>query len=739
MSDSRVAGLYRLNVSERIAELERLGWLSSVQAQELRGGTQVLSAASADKMIENVFGVFGLPFALAPNFVINGQDCIVPLVIEEPSVVAALSSAARLARETGGFVTECDESLLIGQIHVTNFTDCDSALKSLRAAESALIDTADKVHPRLRARGGGVRSMEFRALELPDGLPLLAVHVLVDTCDAMGANLVNAICEQIAPLITDICGGDVALRILSNLTDRSIVKARVRYLVTTLGDNGMDGEFVRDGIVLASDIALVDPHRATTHNKGIMNGIDALAIATGNDWRALEAGAHAYAARNGSYSPLARWWVGSEGELLGEIEIPLKTGIVGGTLDLNPAATLGIAVAGAGSAQQLSAMMAAVGLAQNFSALRALVSSGIQKGHMKLHARSIAASIGTPDDRFDEVVAKLVASGEVKNWKAQEILDGLASDDVRSDVNSSVAAGKVILFGEHAVVYGRHALALPIGGAVRANVVAASDETTINVRDWGLRKVIDKSSSQGIDAAIALIIERCGANDDDFEINVDSRLPRGMGLGSSAAMAVAITRAFGRCLSIELDDERVNAIAFECEKLAHGTPSGIDNTLATYDQAMLFCNKDELEMQPLTLAEVPPLLIALSHDMGSTLEQIEGVRLRHGQNASYYDALFDQIDEMSQKGAALLLQRNYQECGLLMNICHGLLNAIGVSTPELERMVALARRHGAAGAKLTGAGGGGAMVAMCPGNIDAVRDALEKAGYRTLRLSEFAN
>jgi hydroxymethylglutaryl-CoA reductase len=725
-------------VHERVGELERLGWLTAAQAAELRGGTQILSAARADKMVENVLGVFGLPFAIAPNFIIDGQDCMVPLVVEEPSVVAALSSAARLARESGGFVTECDESLLIGQIHVTGVADRSAALSSLRASASALIDAANKVHPRLQSRGGGVKEIEFRALELPDGSPFLAVHVLVDTCDAMGANLVNTICEFVAPKITDICGGDIALRILSNLTDRSLVTAHVRYSLAALGDDGMDGEAVRDGIVLASNIASVDPYRATTHNKGVMNGIDALAIATGNDWRALEAGAHAYAARNGSYSPLTRWTVGSGGELLGAIEIPLKTGIVGGTLVLNRATALGLAIAAAGSAQQLSAMMAAVGLAQNFSALRALVTSGIQKGHMKLHARSIAASVGTPDDQIDEVVDKLVASGDVKNWKALEILEGLTAENVRLDVNSSSAAGKVILFGEHAVVYGRHALALPITDAVRATVLAAKDTTTLTVRDWGLEKVIDKSSKQGIDAAIALIIERVAAHD-DFEIIVDSRLPQGMGLGSSAAIAVAIVRAFGRFLGNELDDVRVNAIAFECEKLAHGTPSGIDNTLATYNQAMLFCNKNDVEMQPLELAEVPPLLIAFSHDTGSTHEQVEGVRLRYAQNSSQYDAMFDQIDEISQQGAALLLARKYEECGRLMNICHGLLNGIQVSTPELERMIALARSSGAAGAKLTGAGGGGAMIALCPDNIDAVGQALERAGYRTLNLPEFTN
>lgn len=739
MSDSRVAGLYKLSVTDRIAELERRGWLSSAQAHELLAGRQILSAATADKMIENVCGVFGLPFAIAPNFIVDGQDCIVPLVVEEPSIVAALSSSARLARDAGGFVTKCEESLLIGQIHVTGLADRDAALASLRASASALVDAADQVHPRLHARGGGVRELEFRALALPDGTPFLAVHVLVDTCDAMGANLVNTICEVVAPLITDICGGTASLQILSNLTDRSVVKAHVRYSQAGLAGNGLDGASVRDGIILASDIALVDPYRATTHNKGIMNGIDALAIATGNDWRAIEAAAHAYAAREGAYSPLARWSADSQGDLLGEIEIPLKTGIVGGTLELNPAAALGLAIAAVGSAGQLASMMAAVGLAQNFAALRALATSGIQEGHMKLHARSLAASVGTPDERFDEVVEKLIASGEVKNWKAREILDELTTVDVQPDANAAAAAGKVILFGEHAAVYGRHALALPIANAVHATVMAAAATTTLHVRNWGLRKVIDSRSSEGIDAAISLIIERLDVSKGDYAIAVDSRLPRGMGLGSSAALSVAITRAFGRYLGLELDDERVNAIAFECEKLAHGTPSGIDNTLATYAQATLFRNQDEFETQPLALAEAPPLLIVISHDMGFTREQVEGVRIRYEQNSLQYDALFDQIDEISRQGAALLLAREYEELGALMNICHGILNAIQVSTPELERIVTLARCNGAAGAKLTGAGGGGAVLAMCPGRIDEVRGAMQQAGYRTLSLSEYAN
>ena len=293
MSNSRISGLYKLSVSERIVELEKLGWLSSSDARNLHAGNQVISAVAADKIIENVVGVFGLPLAIAPNFVVNKRECIVPLVVEEPSIVAALSSAAAQARATGGFTVTLEESLLAGQIHIVGVKDVSLAIGLLVDASDELLRVADAVHPRMKARGGGVRDIEFRDLRLQDGSPVIAVHVLVDTCDAMGANLVNTLCESLAPRIAEICGGDIALRILSNLVDRSVCSATVRYTLESLATDSMGGSEVRDRIVLANEIAIVDPHRAATHNKGIMNGIDALAMATGNDWRAIEAGAHA--------------------------------------------------------------------------------------------------------------------------------------------------------------------------------------------------------------------------------------------------------------------------------------------------------------------------------------------------------------------------------------------------------------------------------------------------------------
>jgi len=523
------------------------------------------------------------------------------------------------------------------------------------------------------------------------------------------------------------------MRILSNLADRSLVTARVSYLAEQLAVDDLDGAAVRDAIVMTSDIAAADPYRAATHNKGIMNGIDAVAIATGNDWRAIEAGAHAYAGIDGQYRPLSSWSVGSGGELVGEIRVPLKVGTVGGTLAANPAAALGLRIAGVDSAADLAQLMAAVGLAQNFAALRALATSGIQKGHMRLHARSLVAAAGVAGDRFDEAVEQLVASGEISETRARDIAAQLEAERPQVDEPMGTAAGKVILLGEHAAVYGKHALALPIPGAVTATV-HESENLTLEVPDWKLSREISRDTS-GVDAAVRRILENLGVRQRGFTIRVRSALPRAMGLGSSAAFAVAIVRAFDRLLGLSLDDKRVNEIAFDCEKLAHGNPSGVDNTLATFARPILFRKGDSFQVEELGLERTPPIVIACGHQPGVTHEQVAGVRARYEAQPAAYAAIFEQIDGLSIAGAKALVAGEYAELGQLMNIGQGLLNALGVSTPELERMIEIARQAGAAGAKLTGAGGGGSIVAACPGTERAVVTALRSAGYRTIDLS----
>lgn len=734
MADSRISGLYRFDIGRRIDELERGGWLSTEDAMTLRAGRQVLPAQAADKMIENVIGVLGLPLAIAPNFVVNGKDRLVPMAVEEPSIVAGLSFAAGLARKGGGFQAVCDESLLAGQVHVVGVDDVEAAMRNIVQAGEELIAEADQVHPRLVQRGGGVRHIDVRKLELADGEPAIAVHLLVDTCDAMGANLVNTICEALAPRIAEISGGHIAMRILSNFADHSVVTARVRFAPGLLATDDLDGASVRDAIVTTSEIAATDPYRATTHNKGIMNGIDALAIATGNDWRAIEAGAHAFAARDGRYRPLSTWSAGRNGELEGEIRVPIKVGIVGGTVAANPAAGLGIRMTGVESAIELAELMAAVGLAQNFAALRALATTGIQRGHMRLHARGVVAAAGVDEDRFEEVVEQLIADGDIQATRAREIAGELDAPPAAADAPMGVASGKVILLGEHAVVYGRHALALPIPGAVTATVEDSASGLWLEVPEWRLSQKIGARET-GIDAAIRLILRELDIKRDDFAIRVRSDLPRAMGLGSSAAFAVAIVRAFDAALGMGLADERVNDIAFACEKLAHGTPSGVDNTLATYARPMLFRNADGLDLQGLDLMERPPLVIACCKQRGSTLEQVAGVRARYELAREHFTSVFDQIDALSVAGAGALSGGDYGELGRLMNINQGLLNAIGVSTPELEEMVTIARDAGAAGAKLTGAGGGGSIVALCPGAAAQVGAALRSRGYRVMELA----
>lgn len=742
--DSRLPGFYRLNVDERIALLAERGILDADGARRLAAGECVLARGLADRMIENAVGVFGLPFAIAPNFLVNGRDRLAPMVVEEPSIVAGVSSAARLARDGGGFHVDAAESLLIGQIQLVDVDDPDAVIRSLHGADAELKRLANVMQPRLLARGGGVREIEYFKYRLPDERWTVVLHLLVDTCDAMGANLVNSICEGIAPRIETLSGARVLLKILSNLADRSLVTARVAIDPERLATNADEGAGIRDAIVTATAFADADPHRAATHNKGIMNGIDAVAIATGNDWRAIEAGAHAYAARGGAYRSLTKWSVDVDGRLAGELSLPLKPGIVGGSLEANPMTSLSLAIAGVGKASELRELMAAVGLAQNFAALKALVTDGIQKGHMRLHARSVAASAGAPPEHFDRVVEGLVASGEIKAWKADQLLAGLRGAELAAPLEPSprragavgTAFGKVILLGEHAAVYDRHVLALPLADAVTAEIVETDGAMRVSLPDWERRQGGARGEAEaGGAAALAVILRELGVTGRRFDVRVRARIPAAMGLGASAAMAVAMIRALDRLLGLELDNRTVDRIAFECEKLAHGTPSGIDNNLATYGEPVLYTRGTATRTRPIALAETPPIVIASSGERGSTREQVAGVRARYESNRKLYDMLFGEIDELSIAGAVALRDRDYAALGPMMNVCHGLLNALEVSTPRLETMIRIARQHGALGAKLTGAGGGGSIVALCPGTRDNVAAALERAGYPVIGLT----
>lgn len=427
---SRIPGFYKLSLDQRHQELLRRAQLDEAEVQLLQAAC--LSVAQADHMVENVIGTYALPLGLGLNFQVNGRDYLVPMCVEEPSVVAAASNAARMVREGGGFVCEADPPLMIAQIQLCDVPDTEVATAAILAQKASLVARCNEVQPGLLKRGGGTRDLEVRTLvdnrRASSGeRGMLVVHVITDCRDAMGANIVNTVAEAVAEPLAQLSGGSFGLRILSNLADKRLVRARCVVPAKVLATDGFSGEQVRDGIVLASRFAELDPYRAATHNKGIMNGIDPVVIATGNDWRGVESGAHAYAARSGVYSPLATWRVQADGQLLGQLELPMAVGIVGGTLRVHPGARLGLRILGVQSACELGMIMAAAGLASNLAALRALGAEGIQRGHMSLHARSVAVLAGATGALVDVVAAELSRVGDVRKERAEQILAQLQS------------------------------------------------------------------------------------------------------------------------------------------------------------------------------------------------------------------------------------------------------------------------------------------------------------------------
>ena len=738
---SRIPNFFRMPIAERISALHQRGMISNEDVQLLTSGNHQVQLNVADKMIENVVGVFGLPMGVALNFLINNRDYVVPLVVEEPSIVAGLSGAARMARLGGGFTVDPVDPILIGQVQVVIDSNPELAKQTLLEHRDDIVALANSLHPKMVARGGGALDIEvfdYRAEE--DGRLMVVMHLLVDTRDAMGANLVNTMCEGVAAYVEGLTGGKVFLRILSNLTDRAIARAKVRIPLKNLEGKGYTGEQVRDGIVLANDLALADPYRAATHNKGIMNGVDALALATGNDWRAIEAAAHAYASRNGRYQALTRWHKREEGYLVGEIAIPMKVGTVGGSLETNPSVRINHRLLGSPSASELAGVMGVVGLAQNFAALRALSTDGIQQNHMNLHARSVASTAGVAEEFFETVVETLIESGEIKVWKAQEIAKNLSRKVIMPETADRQSAyGKIILLGEHAVVYGRPAIALPIPLAVEAAVRKEGDGINVLIPRWGIEQKV-RPSAPGFAGIIATLMSQIGLASENMTIEVFPHIPRAMGLGGSSALAVAILRAADEAYGLQLSDGRINELAFECEKTAHGTPSGIDNTVATYGAPLLYQRQqDEAQQQArftnITLGQPLEIVIGVTGKESLTADTVARVRASWQQYPDRYESLFDQIGQLTSVGQSALQEGRLDELGELMNLCHGYLNALQLSTPELEELIHIARRHGAIGAKLTGGGGGGSMIALCPDATHSVQKAFEAAGYKAIPIT----
>jgi len=427
---SRIPGFYQFSLDARRRRLADEGDLPADAWQTLDAGG--LDLEVADGMIENVIGLYGLPFAVALNFTIDGSDTLVPMAVEEPSVVAAASYGARMARAGGGFDTQLSPPVMIGQVQLTEIADVDAAVMALEAAAADLLVEARALVPRLVARGGGPVGLRVRPLARSgrDG-GVVVVHLHVDCRDAMGANLVNGLCEDLADRLADLARGQVGLRILSNLTDERTVLVTCRVPDEALAADDMCGAEVRAGIAAASRFAELDPYRACTHNKGIMNGVDAVLVATGQDWRAVEAGAHAYAAQRGRYAPLATWRdAPGDDALVGELLMPLAVGTVGGALHVHDGARLALQIAGIEDAARLTAAAAAAGLATNLAALRALATDGIQRGHMSLHARVVARAAGATGELVDKVADEIARLGEVKAERAREVLARLTAVEV---------------------------------------------------------------------------------------------------------------------------------------------------------------------------------------------------------------------------------------------------------------------------------------------------------------------
>ena len=424
-TSSRLPGFYNKSLTDRLQALSEQGGLTSEELSIL--STAGINLDGADHMIENVVGVYGLPFGIATNVRVNNKEVLVPMVIEDPSVVAGASLAARLARETGGYVASSDEPVMIAQMQILDLANPHAARLALLAQKARILEFAATTDPVIIKLGGGPRDLEVRLIEDSPIGAMLVLHLLYDCRDAMGANTVNTAAEALRPMVEEITGGRVALRILSNLADHRLARATCTIPVSALAFDQFDGEDVRDRIIEAYAFAAADPYRAATHNKGIMNGVDAVVIATGNDWRAIEAGAHAYAARSSKYTSLSQWGKDAKGNLVGTLEMPMAVGIVGGATKVHPTARLALKIMGIQSARELAEVIVSVGLAQNFAAIRALATEGIQRGHMSLHARQLTMAAGATGDLIEQISAQMVREKQVRLDRAQALIEEIKS------------------------------------------------------------------------------------------------------------------------------------------------------------------------------------------------------------------------------------------------------------------------------------------------------------------------
>jgi len=424
---SRRPGFYNLSLEERLSQLDE-GDLLTPEELNILSGVKGLTSEQADHMIENVVGVHGLPLGIGLNFIVNGREVLVPMVVEEPSVVAGASFMAKLARKGGGFSASTTSPEMIGQMQLLDVPDLKAAEQAILAEKDRLMEEAANIDPILKKLGGGPRDIEVRWIDSSPIGAFLVLHLIYDVRDAMGANAINTACERLSPIIEDLTGGRVHLRILSNLADRRLARAECTIPLDALAFGEFSAQEVRDGIIEAWAFAAADPYRAATHNKGIMNGVDAVVIATGNDWRAIEAGAHAYAVQEGRYTSLSTWGKDEDGNLVGSLEMPMAVGIVGGATKVHPTARAALKLMQVQSASELAEIIVSVGLAQNLAAIRALATEGIQRGHMGLHARQVAIAAGAVGKQIDSIAMKLVKENTVRIDRAEQLLKELKDE-----------------------------------------------------------------------------------------------------------------------------------------------------------------------------------------------------------------------------------------------------------------------------------------------------------------------
>ena len=719
LKTSRIPGFYRLSVEQRLAFLARSFNLSDEQITELRNGN-TLRIENAVNLVENAIGIFSLPLGLGLNFFIDGREHLVPMAIEEPSIIAAASKAALMIRKGGGFTTKIDKPIMIGQIQILDLNNPDSAEKALHLNKDKIINQANLVHPRMVARGGGVFDIETRILDGAEGIgPMLIVHLLFDVREAMGANIVNSACEVVGPVIEKITGGRVNLRILSNLANKRLARAEFTLSFEHLATKELSGEQVAKRIIETNRLALIDPYRASTNNKGIFNGICAVALALGQDWRAIEAGGHAYAARNGQYQSLTTYTI-KNNSLRGKIELPLQVGWVGGVINSHPGVKTLRIISGIQNSQQLASVLAAVGLGQNFAACHALSTVGIQKGHMALHARSVAISVGVPADEVERVADEMIRRGEVKIAAAEEIYHGmqrLPKQKVRRLPIEAYAPGKVVLFGEHATVYNYPGITSAIDIGLKVHISYDPDGPRFIKPKY--RQVFPIPGSDRdvrvFSKAVELALVMYGLQKEPIAIEVDSDLVPGMGLGSSAAFSVALCSALKRYKRINLPQHFNNGLFEDVQRLEsifHGHPSGMDAATVLSKGVLWFRKGPPREILPIRMPCTLAGFVCLVEPGASTIEIVQRVRKSRQRDPGLIDSILDEIGSLTVDAGIALGTGDSVELGRLMFKNHELLARLGVSTPALDRAVENLLDHGVLGSKLTGSGGGGAVIAL---------------------------